>query len=73
MSGSHSHADQHRRLRNTRSLRLADETVPYNRIGEPDDVGNAVFLASGMADYATGASIYVDGGMILYPGFASGG
>jgi glucose 1-dehydrogenase len=48
--------------------------VPYNRIGEPEDIGNAaVFLASDMADYITGASIYVDGGMTLYPGFATGG
>jgi glucose 1-dehydrogenase len=48
--------------------------VPYNRIGEPEDIGRvAVFLASDLADYITGASIFVDGGMTLYPGFASGG
>ena len=48
--------------------------VPYNRIGEPEDIGNvAVFLASDMSDYITGANIYVDGGMTLYPGFATGG
>jgi len=48
--------------------------VPYERIGEPEDIGNtAVFLASDMADYITGASLYVDGGMTLYPGFATGG
>jgi glucose 1-dehydrogenase len=48
--------------------------VPYERIGEPEDIGNAaVFLASDMADYITGASIFVDGGMTLYPGFATGG
>lgn len=48
--------------------------VPYNRIGEPDEVGGlAVFLASDLADYITGASIYIDGGMMLYPGFESGG
>lgn len=48
--------------------------VPYNRIGEPEDVGRvAVFLASDQADYITGASIFVDGGMTLYPGFAAGG
>ena len=48
--------------------------VPYGRIGEPEDIGNAaVFLASDMADYITGTSLFVDGGMTLYPGFATGG
>jgi glucose 1-dehydrogenase len=48
--------------------------VPYNRIGEPNEVGwLATFLASDLADYITGASIYIDGGMMLYPGFESGG
>jgi glucose 1-dehydrogenase len=48
--------------------------VPYKRIGEPIDLGRAaVWLASDDADYITGASIYVDGGMTLYPGFESGG
>jgi glucose 1-dehydrogenase len=48
--------------------------VPYNRIGEPNEVGGlAAFLASDLADYITGASIYIDGGMMLYPGFESGG
>jgi glucose 1-dehydrogenase len=48
--------------------------VPYKRIGEPEDIGKvAVFLASDLADYINGTSIFVDGGMTLYPGFASGG
>lgn len=48
--------------------------IPYGRIGEPDDIGPVtVFLASDQADYITGASIFVDGGMTLYPGFATGG
>jgi glucose 1-dehydrogenase len=48
--------------------------IPYQRIGEPEDIGRvAVFLASDQADYITGASIFVDGGMTLYPGFATGG
>jgi glucose 1-dehydrogenase len=48
--------------------------VPYDRIGEPEDIGYvAVFLASDLSDYITGANIYVDGGMTLYPGFAEGG
>jgi glucose 1-dehydrogenase len=48
--------------------------IPYKRIGEPEDIGRvAVFLASDQSDYITGASIFVDGGMTLYPGFATGG
>jgi glucose 1-dehydrogenase len=48
--------------------------VPYRRIGEPDDIARAaVWLASDAADYVTGATLFVDGGMSLYPGFASGG
>jgi glucose 1-dehydrogenase len=48
--------------------------IPYNRIGEVEDVARvAVWLASDEADYITGASIFVDGGMTLYPGFETGG
>jgi glucose 1-dehydrogenase len=48
--------------------------VPYKRIGEPDDIGRAaVWLASDESDYVTGHSMYVDGGMLLYPGFEAGG
>jgi len=48
--------------------------IPYNRIGETEDIGRAaVWLASDQADYITGASIFIDGGMTLYPGFATGG
>jgi glucose 1-dehydrogenase len=48
--------------------------IPYKRIGEPEDIGRvAVFLASDESDYMTGTSLYVDGGMTLYPEFASGG
>lgn len=48
--------------------------IPYKRIGEPDDVARlAVWLASDEADYITGASLFVDGGMTLYPGFEAGG
>jgi glucose 1-dehydrogenase len=48
--------------------------IPYERIGEPEDIGRvAVFLASDQSDYITGTSIFVDGGMTLYPGFAAGG
>lgn len=48
--------------------------VPYKRIGTPDDIGRAcIWLASDDADYVTGITLFVDGGMTLYPGFESGG
>lgn len=48
--------------------------VPYGRIGEPEDIARAAaWLASDEADYVTGATLFIDGGMTLYPGFASGG
>ncbi|MDC0358715.1 SDR family oxidoreductase, partial [Oligoflexia bacterium] len=48
--------------------------IPYNRIGEVSDIGKAAaWLASDEADYINGTSLFVDGGMTLYPGFASGG
>ena len=48
--------------------------IPYKRIGEPDDIGKAaVWLASDESDYVNGVSLYVDGGMTLYPEFANGG
>ena len=48
--------------------------IPYQRIGEPEDIGRAaVWLASDDSDYVTGTTLFVDGGMTLYPGFATGG
>jgi glucose 1-dehydrogenase len=48
--------------------------IPYNRIGTPADIGKlAVFLASDDSDYITGASIFIDGGMTVFEGFATGG
>ena len=50
------------------------ELVPYKRIGEPEDIARAaVWLASDYADYVNGISLFVDGGMTLYPGFETGG
>jgi glucose 1-dehydrogenase len=48
--------------------------IPDQRIGEPEDIAQTVvWLASDQSDYITGATIFVDGGMTLYPGFATGG
>ena len=50
------------------------ELIPYGRIGLPDDIGKAaVWLASDDSDYVNGQTIFVDGGMTLYPEFADGG
>ena len=48
--------------------------IPYGRIGEPEDIARAaVWLASDASDYVVGTTLFVDGGMTLYPGFADGG
>jgi glucose 1-dehydrogenase len=47
--------------------------IPYGRVGEPADIGRvAAWLASDEADYVTGTTLFVDGGMTLFPGFATG-
>ena len=48
--------------------------IPYKRIGEPEEIGRAaVWLASDESDYIQGTTLFVDGGMTLYPGFEPGG
>jgi glucose 1-dehydrogenase len=48
--------------------------VPYKRIGEVEEIGRAaVWLASDFTDYVVGTTLFIDGGMTLYPGFETGG
>ncbi len=48
--------------------------VPYDRIGMPEDIGNAaVWLASDESDYVHGTTLFIDGGMTCYPGFSTNG
>lgn len=48
--------------------------IPYGRIGVPEDIGKAaVWLASDDSDYVHGQTLFVDGGMTLFPEFAHGG
>ena len=48
--------------------------IPWNRVGDPQDIATvAIWLASDESDYVQGTTIFVDGGMTLYPGFATGG
>jgi glucose 1-dehydrogenase len=56
------------------ALRSLLTLIPYGRIGQPEDIGKvAVWLASDDSDYVHGQTIFVDGGMTLYPEFARGG
>ena len=48
--------------------------IPEGRVGVPEDIARAaVWLASDASDYVIGTTLFVDGGMTLYPGFATGG
>lgn len=48
--------------------------IPYGRIGQSEDIGKAaVWLASDESDYVNGTTLFVDGGMLLYPGFSTNG
>ncbi|WP_119302087.1 glucose 1-dehydrogenase [Dongia deserti] len=48
--------------------------IPYGRIGERADVAEAaLWLASDLSDYVTGTTLFIDGGMALYPAFRAGG
>ena len=48
--------------------------IPYGRVGEAEEVANAVvWLASDMSDYVVGSTLFIDGGMSLYPEFRCNG
>jgi glucose 1-dehydrogenase len=48
--------------------------IPQKRIGEAEEIGRAaMWLASDQSDYVHGITLFVDGGMTLYPGFETGG
>jgi glucose 1-dehydrogenase len=57
-----------------KSLQDLLETIPLHRIGEPEEIARmVVVLVSDVASYVTGRTLFVDGGMTDYPGFAYGG
>ena len=59
---------------NPDSLKKLLTLIPSGRIGTPEDIGKAaVWLASDDSDYVNGTTLFVDGGMLLYPGFSTNG
>jgi len=50
------------------------QLIPYGRVGETGDIGKAAaWLASDESDYVNGTTLFVDGGMTLFPGFTTNG
>jgi len=47
-----------------------EEQIPLARLGEPEEIAAAIAWLSGPeASYVTGETLFVDGGMTLYPRF----
>jgi glucose 1-dehydrogenase len=54
------------RANDPEKLRQAESRIPLGRIGEPEEIAElAVYLASKAADYVTGQSFTIDGGLEL--------
>lgn len=50
--------------------REQEDQIPWRRLGTPEEIAGAIaWLASGDAEYVTGTTLFVDGGMTLYPNF----
>lgn len=54
-------------------LEITTGMIPMKRIGDPEEVASvAAWLASDESSYVTGITLFVDGGMTLYPSFQGG-
>jgi glucose 1-dehydrogenase len=52
-------------LNDPEKLNALLQNIPLKRLGKPEDVaGMAAFLASSDADYVTGTTFFVDGGLV---------
>lgn len=60
--------------RSPEALEKLVQLIPYGRLGEPQDVAQAaVWLASDASDYVVGTTLFIGGGMALYPAFRDNG
>lgn len=62
-----------KKFADSEQLKTTTSMVPMGRIGEPSEVAAAAaWLASDESSYVTGITLFVDGGMTLYPSFQGG-
>jgi glucose 1-dehydrogenase len=57
-------------LKNPEERRKVEEQIPSGRIASAEEVASAIaWLAGPEADYVVGSTLFLDGGMLLYPKF----
>jgi glucose 1-dehydrogenase len=57
-------------LENAEKRKQVEEEIPWGRMGRPEEIAAAIaWLAGPEAEYVTGSTLFVDGGMTLYPRF----
>jgi glucose 1-dehydrogenase len=57
-------------LEDPEARQRVEEQIPWGRWGTPEEIAGAIsWLASDEAGYVTGTTLFVDGGMTLYPEF----
>jgi glucose 1-dehydrogenase len=57
-------------IENPAKRKQVGEEIPWGRMGRPEEIAAAIAWLAGTADeYVTGTTVFVDGGMTLYPGF----
>ncbi|GLB47104.1 glucose-1-dehydrogenase [Philodulcilactobacillus myokoensis] len=62
-----------KKFKDPKQLKDTTDLIPMNRIGKPSEVAAAAaWLASSESSYVTGETIFIDGGMTLYPSFEEG-
>jgi glucose 1-dehydrogenase len=50
--------------------RAVEAEIPWGRFGKPEEIAATIaWIASDEAEYVTGTTVFVDGGMTAYPGF----
>jgi glucose 1-dehydrogenase len=57
-------------IENAEKRKQVEEQIPWGRMGRPEEIAAAIaWLAGPDAEYVTGSTLFMDGGMTLYPRF----